>query len=105
MKGKFFTLCFLLSIVAIPTQAFTLQKVAKKQEVFLAGSIDLNKADLSSLIHSFKGIGKKRAEAILAYRDSHQGFKSIEEFAEIKGFGQRFLEANREKLKKVFVIH
>lgn len=70
----------------------------------LVNKIDLNHADLSSLTGSFKGIGKKRAAAIIAYREAHKGFKSLEEFAEIKGFGQRFVENNRDKLKEVFEL-
>lgn len=66
--------------------------------------IDLNKANASTLTGSFKGIGKKRAEAIIAYRDTHHGFKSIEELAEIKGLGQHFVERNREKLYETFTM-
>jgi competence protein ComEA len=66
--------------------------------------VDLNKADLPTLTGSFKGVGKKRAQAIIAYRDSHHGFKSIEELADVKGFGQRFLDKNREKLKEVYFV-
>ncbi|CAM4485609.1 MAG: hypothetical protein LEGION0403_FIIPPAGN_00321 [Legionella sp.] len=77
----------------------------EKQTTVVSQKIDLNKADVSSLIGSFKGIGKKRAEAIIAYRTSHKGFKSIEELAEVKGIGQRFVTANKEKLNEVFVIN
>jgi competence protein ComEA len=103
MKARSVMLCFLLSAVIFPTQ-LSAQKNLIKQRHVMADKIDLNRADLSTLIHSVKGIGKKRAEAIVAYRETHHGFKSLEEFAEIKGFGQRFLEKNRDKLKEVFVI-
>jgi len=66
--------------------------------------IDLNHADLSTLTGSFKSVGKKRAEAIIAYRESHEGFKSIEELADVKGLGQHFVDANREKLNEVYVV-
>ncbi|HAT9933855.1 TPA: helix-hairpin-helix domain-containing protein, partial [Legionella pneumophila subsp. pneumophila] len=42
---------------------------------------------------------------IIAYRENHQGFKSLEELAEVKGIGQRFVDKNREKLKEIFVIN
>lgn len=95
-----------LSIAILPAHASASPKKApEKQTVVATNKIDLNKADASSLIGSFKGIGKKRADAIIAYRDSHQGFKSIEELAEVKGIGQHFMAANREKLKEIFVIN
>lgn len=56
------------------------------------------------LTGSIKGIGKKRAEAIIAYRKSHHGFKSLEELAEVKGLGQRFMAVNRDKLNQVFTL-
>ena len=46
--------------------------------------IDLNKADAAALTGSVKGIGKKRAEAIVAYREGHHGFKAVQELAEVK---------------------
>ena len=62
-------------------------------------TINLNKADVAMLAGSFKGIGMKRAEAIVAYREAHQGFKSLDELAEVKGIGQRFVERNRDELQ------
>ena len=106
MKAKFIAVVLSLCVVAIPVQAVSNPKIppATKTET-VSNKIDLNKADLSTLTGSFKGIGKKRAEAIIAYRDSHHGFKSLEELAEVKGFGQHFIEVNREKLKEVFIIN
>lgn len=103
MKVPFIAAALALSIAILPAHAST-KKIPEKQTVVAVNKIDLNKADASALIGSFKGIGKKRADAIIAYRDSHHGFKSIEELAEVKGIGQHFMTANREKLTEVFVI-
>lgn len=67
-------------------------------------TINLNQADVAMLAGSFKGIGMKRAEAIVAYREAHQGFKSIDELAEVKGIGQGFVERNRDELQKTFSV-
>lgn len=106
MKAIFIALAVSLFAVTIPCHAETPQKIPiEKPAAPITKKINLNKADVLTLTGSFKGIGKKRAEAIIAYRDSHHGFKSIEEFAEVKGFGQRFVEKNREQLKELFVIN
>lgn len=111
MKKKLITVALSLFVANLPAHASTIPlKTPAKQTAVVSNKvvgkkIDLNKADLSSLIGSFKGIGKKRAEAIIAYRDSHQGFKSLEELAEVKGLGQHFVTANKEKLNEVFVIN
>lgn len=66
--------------------------------------VDINHATLADLTGSFKGIGKKRAEAMIAYRESHHGFKSIEELADVKGFGPNFVKKNRAQLTQLFII-
>ncbi|MDR3501576.1 MAG: helix-hairpin-helix domain-containing protein [Legionella sp.] len=106
MKAQILAAALSLLAVNLSAHAGATQSVNPEKQASLASKkIDLNKADVSSLIGSFKGIGKKRAEAIIAYRTSHQGFKSIEELAEVKGIGQRFVTANKEKLNEVFVIN
>lgn len=111
MKARIIAVLLSFFVVSLPVQAESVPKKTTpvkatpvEQAPTVSNKIDLNKADVNTLTGSFKGIGKKRAEAIIAYRDSHSGFKSIEEFAEIKGFGQHFVEVNREKLAEVFVV-
>lgn len=106
MKAKLIAAALSFVVVTLPVHASTsFNKIPVKQTAVASNKIDLNKADLSSLTGSFKGIGKKRAEAIIAYREAHQGFKSIEELAEVKGFGQHFIVTNREKLSEVFLVN
>lgn len=106
MKAQILAAALSLLAVNLSAHASKTQSAnPEKQAAVVSQKIDLNKADVSSLIGSFKGIGKKRAEAIIAYRTSHKGFKSIEELAEVKGIGQRFVTANKEKLNEVFIIN
>jgi|SRR5580704_1048044 competence protein ComEA len=106
MNVKYLALCLSLSVVPLSVQAVSSPNHSSvKQAVVVKSKIDLNTAGLSALTGSFKGIGKKRAAAIIAYRESHHGFKSIEELASVKGFGQHFLEVNKNKLKEVFTVN
>jgi len=104
MKTKIIAAALSLFVATLPVHASTPKLIPAKLTTPVGNKIDLNNADLSSLIGSVKGVGKKRAEAIIAYRESHHGFKSIEELAEVKGLGQHFVTVNREKLNEVFVI-
>lgn len=61
--------------------------------------LDLNKADAATLQSQLSGIGKTKAEAIVAYREEHGDFASVDELLEIKGIGKALLDRNREKLK------
>ncbi len=57
-----------------------------------AGKININKASLVEL-EGLKGIGKKKALAILEYREKNGGFKNIEELIQIKGIGGKIFES------------
>lgn len=103
MNAKFFALLLSFCVISNSVHANPSTPGPLKQEAVVAVTkINLNKADVSMLTGSFKGIGKKRAEAIIAYRDSHQGFKSIDELAEVKGLGVHFVEINHDKLSEVY---
>ena len=60
-------------------------------------TININTADKETLM-SIKGIGEKRAEEIIAYREQNGPFKSVDQLTEIKGLGQTFIDSNRELL-------
>ncbi len=104
MKAKIIAVLLSFFVISIPLQAAAPPTTVAEQAPTANHKIDLNKADVSALTGSFKGIGKKKAEAIIAYRDSHQGFKSLEELAEVKGLGQHFMDSNRDKLNEAYVI-
>jgi competence protein ComEA len=106
MKAKHIAVVLSLFVVTVPASAtVSTHPVTQKQPPMVIHKIDLNNADLTTLTGSVKGIGKKRAEAIIAYRQSHHGFKSVEELSEVKGLGQHFVTVNRDKLDEVFVVH
>jgi len=63
----------------------------------VAGSINLNKADVKTLAQ-LNGVGEKKAEAIIAYRESNGGFKSVNDLVKVKGIGEKILDKNRTLL-------
>lgn len=66
----------------------------------LSSPVNLNTADLGTLVNArIKGIGKKRAQAIITYRTQHGPFKSVDELKNIKGISEKVINANRDKLK------
>ncbi|WP_345993699.1 helix-hairpin-helix domain-containing protein [Sulfurimonas sp. HSL-1716] len=62
----------------------------------LFGAVDINTAGKDELM-SLKGIGIKKADAILKYRKTHC-FKSIEDLTIVKGIGPKFIEKNKKAL-------
>ncbi|RMN19520.1 Competence protein ComEA helix-hairpin-helix repeat region [Pseudomonas cannabina] len=60
--------------------------------------VNLNTADALTLQKELAGIGKNKADAIVAYRESNGEFTSVDELIEVKGIGKAILERNRDKL-------
>ena len=63
----------------------------------LFATVDINHATLKELT-SLKGIGVKKAEAIVVYRKAHC-FKNVNEIVKVKGIGQKFLEKHQKELQ------
>jgi competence protein ComEA len=66
--------------------------------LLFAEVVNINTADKDALMSAIKGVGEKRAEAIIAYRKQNGPFKSIEELVEVRGIGASTVEANMENL-------
>ena len=75
------------------TSAASDTKMVQAQQV-----VNLNTADKESLL-ALKGIGEKKAEAIIAWRETNGSFTAVDQLLEVKGIGSAILEANREKLR------
>lgn len=61
------------------------------------GKINLNTAT-SEELQTISGIGAKRAEDIIAYRESHGGFQSVDDLKNVSGIGDKTLDKIRESL-------
>lgn len=57
--------------------------------------VNINTAT-SSELQQLKGIGLTKARAIIAYREKHGEFKSVEELAEVEGISEKMVEELRE---------
>ena len=60
--------------------------------------IDLNTATAEELAATMTGVGLKKAKAIVAYRDEHGPFASIDDLVRVRGIGAVTLDSNRDRL-------
>ena len=56
--------------------------------------ININTASAKELTKGLKGIGMKKAQAVVSYRKKNGEFKSVEDLLKVKGVGKNILENN-----------
>ena len=60
----------------------------------LAAPVNINKASAEQLAENLQGIGLKKAQAIVRYRDQNGAFQSKSDLLNVKGIGSETLEKN-----------
>ena len=63
---------------------------------FLFAAVNVNTATVEEL-QSLKGIGKSKAQAIVAYRNE-QNFTSIDDIKKVKGIGPKLFESIKQDI-------
>ena len=61
------------------------------------GPVNINTASAEEL-SELKGVGKTKAEAIVAHRNEHGEFSKVEDLTQVKGIGESILKSNRPLL-------
>ncbi len=59
--------------------------------------VNINTASVETL-SLLKGVGEKKAQAIVEWRDKNGGFKQVSQIVSVKGIGDSILEANKKYL-------
>ena len=104
MKATWFAVVLLSSVLSLPVQAVVTKVAGVASAEQKKEKINLNQADAAALSHAYHGIGKKRAQAIVAYRKEHGLFKSLDDLALVRGIGKSFVKKHAVKLHEVFVL-
>lgn len=63
-----------------------------------ATPVNINQANAATIANSLDGIGKTRAEAIVAWREAHGPFKKADDLKQVKGIGKATIERNRSAI-------
>jgi competence protein ComEA len=62
-------------------------------------SVSINHATAEELSAVMNGVGLKKAQAIISYREQYGPFTQIEQLKEVPGIGNALVERNLTKLK------
>ena len=66
--------------------------------VVVADKVNLNTATAEELKQALKGVGTKKAQAIVDYREQHGNFTAVEQLTEVKGIGPAIFEKNKDRI-------
>jgi competence protein ComEA len=75
----------------------TAAKVAKAKAV-IEQTVNINTATAEMISSHLKGIGLKKAQAIIEWRKVNGKFISAEQLTEVKGIGEKTVLANKKKI-------
>ena len=90
-----FTLSFAQPVFS---KTATAKDTSAKQSTQQTASVNLNQASAKEIAKVLKGIGLKKAQAIVDYREKHGDFKAIEELASVKGIGVSTIAINHGRI-------
>jgi competence protein ComEA len=72
-------------------------KAQSQVEAPKSAQVNINTADVDTLM-TLKGVGAKKAEAIVAWRKANGKFTSVEQLMDVKGIGESIFETNKSRL-------
>jgi len=82
---------FLLVILNL----FSMQTYAEESiETATVSVLNINTASAQQISQALKGIGPKKAQAIIDYRENYGNFTHVDELTAVKGIGKSTLEKN-----------
>jgi len=88
-------ICQILTITLAFT--FLIGSIAPSLNAEQTELININTADVKEIM-KLPGIGKKKAEAIIAFRQNNGGFEDINDLKKIEGIGKKTLEKIMEHI-------
>lgn len=62
-------------------------------------TVNINQADAAALARVLSGIGEKKAQAIIEYRNAHGAFATIDDLDHVKGIGPATIDKNRARIR------
>ena len=79
-------------------QQTAVQAPSQTVQQMVSDKLNINTASASEIQKALIGIGAKKAEAIVQYREKHGNFTVAEQLLEVQGIGKATLEKNRDRI-------
>ncbi len=96
---------FTTNVIAKDVSRETTQPISQQQTtleqpkiVQNINAVNINTATTAELKDKLIGVGTKKAQAIVEYREKNGKFLTIEQITEVSGIGKKTLEKNRDRI-------
>jgi competence protein ComEA len=66
--------------------------------VTFAATVDINTADAATIAKEILGVGPKKAQAIVTYREQNGPFVTVDDLTKIKGISEKIVDSNRANI-------
>ena len=97
MQRLLFAIYLTLSISLLNLAHAESIDTSKQSEQIL--ELNINTASADEIASALKGVGEKKALAIVDFREHNGPFMSVDEVALVKGIGEKTIEKNRKVIK------
>ncbi len=97
IKTWFLAIVLACSLPAAPLFAEESEQ-ASAQEAGVAITVNVNTASAEEISTLLKGIGIKKAQAIVEYRQQHGAFETKEDLTKVKGIGSATVSNNASRI-------
>ncbi|OLC17804.1 MAG: hypothetical protein AUH29_00990 [Candidatus Rokubacteria bacterium 13_1_40CM_69_27] len=87
----------MIAVLLTPFPALGAQHSGSHEASASVPAVNINTADVKELM-TLSGVGRKVAEKIVEYRQTHGPFKKPEELRKIDGIGAALWERNRDRI-------
>lgn len=74
------------------------ETVQPKTTAAVVEQVNINTASAAEIQKALIGIGAKKAEAIVQYREKHGAFTAAEQLMEVQGIGKATFEKNKDRI-------
>lgn len=94
---RLITVLLMCLVCGLPGFALAEKRGADKNFI-IPLPININTASEETLVRALEGIGQKKAQAIIAYRNEHGPFSTVEDLGNVKGIGPGTLNRNQGRM-------
>ncbi len=91
---------FLMSLLFVLPSHATVEKTPKApQYEGIEITVNINNGTLEELSTLLSGVGEKKAQLIIDYREKNGAFETADDLKKVKGIGQSLVDRNRDRIK------